>query len=104
MLRVCFRSGRARFTPLDRLDRLYVGPRIDSYRSNRFKVGPRSDSDRLDRLLREAEFRPTGSDVGYPIGPLSETGNLADDSCSTITCFTSPTKFSIKVGRIGQWM
>lgn len=56
--RVCFRSGRARITPLDRVDRSYVGPKIHSYRSDRFKVGSCSDSDRPDRVLGEAKFGP----------------------------------------------
>jgi hypothetical protein len=66
--------GSSPVIPLDRVDRLYVSHRIDSYRS--------------DRLLREAEFGPTASDVGYPIGPPSEMGNLA----------ASPKKFWTKAG------
>ena len=38
--RVCNRSARARSTPLDRADRLNVGPTNDSDRSDRFQVGP----------------------------------------------------------------
>src|SRR5271167_2498243 len=55
--RVGIRSGRARFTPLDRLDRLKVGPRIDSDRPDRFKVGNYSKVNRSDRF--ENEIGPT---------------------------------------------
>ena len=39
-VRVCNRSARARSTPLDRADRLNVGPTNDSDQSDRFQVGP----------------------------------------------------------------
>jgi hypothetical protein len=55
--RVGIRLGRARFTPLDRLDRLKVGPRIDSDRPDRFGVGKYSKVNRSDRF--ENEMGPT---------------------------------------------
>src|SRR5947207_15726211 len=55
--RVGIRSGRARFTPLDRVDRLKVGPRIDSDRPDRFRVGKYSKVNRSDRF--ENEMGPT---------------------------------------------
>ena len=73
--------GRARFTPLDRLDRLYVGPRL-------IHIDPTDSKSVLAQIqidptaFYEKLVGPTGNDVGYPIGPLSETGNLADH------CFT----------------
>src|SRR5579859_2746142 len=48
--RVCNRSARARSTPLDRVDRLNVGPTKDSDRSDRLQVGSCRDPDRSDRL------------------------------------------------------
>ena len=56
-IRVGIRSGRARFTPLDRVDRLKVGPRIDSDRPDRFRVGKYSKVNRSDRF--ENEMGPT---------------------------------------------
>jgi hypothetical protein len=55
--RVGIRSGRARFTPLDRVDRLNVGPRIDSDRPDRFRVGKHSKINRSDRF--ENKMGPT---------------------------------------------
>jgi hypothetical protein len=48
--RVGIRSGRARFIPLDRVDRLKVGPRIDLDRPDRFRVGKYSKINRSDRF------------------------------------------------------
>jgi hypothetical protein len=48
--RVCNRSARARSTPLDRVDRLNVGPTNASDRSDRLPVGHCWDLDRSDRL------------------------------------------------------
>jgi hypothetical protein len=55
VLRVCIRSGRARFTPLDRLDRLKFGPRIDPDRPDRFRVGKYSKVNRSDRFENEMD-------------------------------------------------
>src|SRR5437762_13076113 len=55
--RVGIRSGRARFTPLDRLDRLNVGPKIDSDRPDHFRIGKYSKVNRSDRF--ENEMDPT---------------------------------------------
>src|SRR5437762_9761748 len=55
--RVGIRSGQAWFTPLDRVDRLKVGPRIDSDRPDRFRVGKYSKVNRSDRF--ENEMGPT---------------------------------------------
>jgi hypothetical protein len=52
-IRVGIWSGRARFTPLDRVDRLKVGPRIDSDRPDRFRVGKYSKVNRPDRFENE---------------------------------------------------
>src|SRR5579859_756349 len=48
--RVCNRSARARSTPLDRVDRLNVGPTKHSDRSDRLQVGSCRDPNRSDRL------------------------------------------------------
>ena len=56
-IRVGIRSGRSRFTPLDRLDRLNVGPKIDSDRPDRFRIGKYSKVNRSDRF--ENEMDPT---------------------------------------------
>jgi hypothetical protein len=61
MLRIRYRIGnrscRARFNPLDRLDRLKVSPRIDLDRPDRFRVGKYSKVNRSDRF--ENEMDPT---------------------------------------------
>jgi hypothetical protein len=55
--RVGNRSGRTRFAPLDRLDRLKVGPRIDPDPPDRLGVGKYSKVNRSDRF--ENEMDPT---------------------------------------------
>jgi hypothetical protein len=51
------RSRRARFTPLDRVDRLKVGPIIDSDRLDHFRIGKYSKINRSDRF--ENKMDPT---------------------------------------------
>src|SRR5579859_328560 len=64
--RVCNQSARARSTPLDRVDRL--------------NVGPTKHSDRSDRLSYGAGSEPTGCSFTFQVSGdrVRETGNCAD--------------------------
>jgi hypothetical protein len=62
--RVCIRSVRARSAPLDRADRLIIGPIKDSDRSDRLRVGPGIQTDPT-AFYEELRPIPPGSDRVY---------------------------------------